>query len=268
MPKFFVCADIHSYFHIFYDELIKKGYDKDNPDHYIICCGDYFDRGPEPLATYDFFMNSPRTILIKGNHEDLMTKCLERRYWMYHDAANGTVATILAFGQRDPKDIDKFKEACSVAEMKLKYFFDRMVNYFETEKYIFVHGWIPCHEDSSNIFWNGDKEYYWNPNWREAHDWEWDNARWLNGMKMAKNRVIEPDKTIVCGHWHTSWGHCRYEHHGSEFEQDADFSPYVAEGIIAIDACTAFSGKANILVIEDNFLEGGESWLNPQNWKF
>lgn len=58
-------------------------------------------------------------------------------------------------------------------------------------------------------------------------------------------------KTIVCGHWHTSYGHSKYEHKGTEFGEDADFSPYYGPGIIAIDACTAFSGKVNCLVIED-----------------
>ena len=59
------------------------------------------------------------------------------------------------------------------------------------------------------------------------------------------------EKTIVCGHWHTSYGHSKYEHKGTEFGEDADFSPYYGPGIIAIDACTAFSGKVNCLVIED-----------------
>lgn len=56
---------------------------------------------------------------------------------------------------------------------------------------------------------------------------------------------------IVCGHWHTSYGHSKYERKGTEFGEDADFSPYYGPGIIAIDACTAFSGKVNCLVIED-----------------
>lgn len=43
----------------------------------------------------------------------------------------------------------------------------------------------------------------------------------------------------------------KYEHKGTEFGEDADFSPYYGPGIIAIDACTAFSGKSNCLVIED-----------------
>ena len=75
---------------------------------------------------------------------------------------------------------------------------------------------------------------------------------------LIRAQVIQHDgkdaffnKTIVCGHWHTSYGHSKYEHKGTEFGEDADFSPYYGPGIIAIDACTAFSGKSNCLVIED-----------------
>ena len=38
---------------------------------------------------------------------------------------------------------------------------------------------------------------------------------------------------------------------GSEWGKDADFSPFEAEGIIAIDACAASSGRVNCIVIED-----------------
>ena len=58
-------------------------------------------------------------------------------------------------------------------------------------------------------------------------------------------------KTVVCGHFHCSYGHCHYENKGSEFGEDADFSPYIAPGIIAIDACTAYSRKMNCVVIRD-----------------
>jgi len=33
---------------------------------------------------------------------------------------------------------------------------------------------------------------------------------------------------------------------------DADFSPYSAPGIIALDACTARSGIVNCIVVEDD----------------
>ena len=68
---------------------------------------------------------------------------------------------------------------------------------------------------------------------------------------MDAAQTADENKTIVCGHWHTSYGHSKYEHKGTEFGEDADFSPYYAPGIIAIDACTAFSGMVNCLVIED-----------------
>lgn len=49
---------------------------------------------------------------------------------------------------------------------------------------------------------------------------------------------------IVSGHWHCSWGH-------ATFDSNAVFTPYYSKGIIAIDACTAYSGFVNCLVLED-----------------
>ena len=68
----------------------------------------------------------------------------------------------------------------------------------------------------------------------------------------AVQTVTEAGKTIVCGHWHTSYGHSKFEGKGTEFGKDADFSPYIAPGIIALDACTARSGIVNYIVIEDS----------------
>ena len=70
-----------------------------------------------------------------------------------------------------------------------------------------------------------------------------------NGMDAAQTCMEE--KTIVCGHWHASYGHAQYEQKGSEFGEDADFSAYYGKGIIALDACTALSHKVNVIVIED-----------------
>ena len=50
-------------------------------------------------------------------------------------------------------------------------------------------------------------------------------ARWINGMDAAQ--ACTEEKTILCGHWHCSYGHATYEHKGSEFGPDADFRPYV-----------------------------------------
>ena len=74
---------------------------------------------------------------------------------------------------------------------------------------------------------------------------------WAAARTLRLMQDYAADKTILCGHWHSSYGHSRYEHKGSEFGLDADFSPYYGPGVIALDACTAFSRKINILTLED-----------------
>ena len=116
-----------------------------------------------------------------------------------------------------------------------------MKDYYETANYVFVHGWVPG-------FFN-KLGYNYFSDWRESSPQEWNAARWFNGMACI-SATLE-DKTIVCGHWHASYGHSRIEERGSEFGPDADFSPYIAPGIMAIDACTAQSGFVNCIVLED-----------------
>jgi len=87
--------------------------------------------------------------------------------------------------------------------------------------------------------------------WREAAVMEWDYARGYNGMLAWSQGIKEPNKTIVCGHWHCSWGHCNIDGKGTEFGKDADFTPFYGEGIIAIDTCTTLSRKVNCIVLED-----------------
>ena len=131
----------------------------------------------------------------------------------------------------------------------IKEIIPKTVDYFETEHYIFVHGWIPCVKQRG---WWRDI-YFPMENWREANAKMWQDARWINGMYAHSIDIKEAGKTIVCGHWHASWGHYYLEHDDDEDinEEDITDEPYYAEGIIAIDACTARSGKVNCIVLED-----------------
>ena len=126
-----------------------------------------------------------------------------------------------------------------------------MVNYFETEHYIFVHGWIPTYAEATSMWTPRNKNYSYNPDWRNAGKNDWFTARWQNGMDLAKRfGITEPGKTIVCGHYHCSWGHAK-EGRGSEWGEDACFEPYISDGIIALDACTSHSGRVNCIIVED-----------------
>jgi hypothetical protein len=84
-------------------------------------------------------------------------------------------------------------------------------------------------------------------------------ARWFNGIRKASNGVIVPGKTTICGHWHCSYGHMlksiSTDNWITEFEDDAIWEPYEAEGIIAIDRCTAHTGEVNVIVLEDELLD-------------
>ena len=67
-------------------------------------------------------------------------------------------------------------------------------------------------------------------------------------MDAAQTASVD-GKTVICGHCYAAYGHSKY---GSKAAKQADSSPYFGDGVVAIDACTAISGKINVLVVEDN----------------
>jgi len=240
--KYFVCADIHG----FYDEWIKaldeKGFDINNSTHKIIICGDIFDRGRQPKEIIDFVLShKDKFILIRGNHEDLMEEMIERNSANIADISNGTVQTIKDLCSE--WDISEFDLKKIAKETRLQEVLDLCIDYFETDKYIFVHGWIPIIE---NCF-----EY--DNDWRNARKERWEKARWQNPVLMYQYKIYEPNKTIVCGHWHCSalW-HAQNLEQYEEFGPKENFEPFIIKEMIALDACTAYTKKVNCIVIEEN----------------
>ncbi|MCM1441033.1 MAG: hypothetical protein NC131_17795, partial [Roseburia sp.] len=193
------------------------------------------------------------------NHEDLLVDFVEKLptyaetgLQYCHHYSNGTVQTVRDMTGSTITKMSMYPGAIAAGMRRLGIFktiLPAMKNYFETKNYIFVHGWIPA--IANGVGGRADNFKY-DPDWRSADSVSWYFARWYNGMLAAHQGVIEPGKTIVCGHWHTSFGHANYEGKGSEFGKDADFSPYFADGIIALDACTAHSKKVNCIVLEDD----------------
>lgn len=249
--RYYVVSDPHAFCTLLKTTLESVGFFRDKTPHKLIICGDLMDRGPETIEMQNFvldLMKKDEVILIKGNHEDLLVDFIEKDKWAWlpHHVRNGTIETALDLagcGEDAPIcNTEEFLKKVSESPF-FKYIIPKMLDYYETEKYIFVHGYIPC-------YCSDGKEYSYFSDWRNAPSKMWEQARWLNGM-LVNRSVKEYGKTVVCGHFHTSYGHSIFNEDGAEFGLDANFSPYYADGIIAIDGCTAYSGIINCVIIED-----------------
>lgn len=251
--KYFIVADVHGFYNEMIDALVSQGFNQNDPNHCFVSLGDLLDRGPDPEKCLKFVLNldPARRILIRGNHEDLMEEAIMRQSFLKHDVSNGTEATAMALTGMTNSTIAALEmRTCDLYNRYIR----ETINFYETNSYIFVHGWIPhrVYPKGFNARYYG-REFM--PEWREAPNSWWDDARWCNGMECWEQGILEPDKTIVCGHWHTSWGHCYLHHDGTEFGKTSKFTPFVDKGIIAADACTAYSGFCNCVVLDDEPLE-------------
>ncbi len=256
--KYYVTADVHGYCSALKAALTEQGFFTDPAPHKLIVCGDLYDRGTEAKALQEFILGllaKDQVILVRGNHEDLALHLLNnwhrRSYLLSHHHTNGTMDTLCQLTGIGIRELYADPENAGRAFLQDPYIqtlIPATVDYYETDRYIFTHGWIPC---SPVSIASNQMEYIPIADWRSAEKAMWDKARWINGMEAAHGGITEPGKTIVCGHWHCSFGHSRYENDGGEFDRSPNFDPYYAEGIIALDACTHFSKKVNCIVIED-----------------
>lgn len=255
MKKLFCVSDLHSFFTPFKKALDAAGFDPKNENHWLIICGDIFDRGPESNEMFSYLMQLERKVFVKGNHDILLDSLCARKFPYMHDMQNGTVTTINDLG--DLKDGYSFDECCQRTWNKLARYRELRVNYFETHKYIFVHSWIPTVKKTERHpadKWRTLTTDKYMKNWRDATDAEWEEAMWGNPFALAEQGLNKTGKTLVFGHWHCSTGWAKEEGY-SEFGPDAEWNPYFGKDIIGIDRCTAHTGECNVLVLEDDFLE-------------
>ena len=253
MVKLFVVSDIHSHLTPLKTALDNAGFNPNDESHWLVICGDCFDRGPESVELLAFLMSIERKILVKGNHDLLLEDCCDRGFPMSHDKSNGTVRTIQDFGGSTlPRD---FAKCCETTLNKLTVYREMLVNYFETENYIFVHSWIPTRyvEPTDPNKWIPLHKHEYLEDWRNANDVQWEDAMWVNPFNLANEDLNKTGKTIVFGHWHCSTGHRMLGSCGSEFENTI-WEPCYFKNTIGIDRCTAHTGEVNVLVLEDEFI--------------
>ena len=221
--RYYVVSDVHGFYTPLIQALTDVGFFDDVEPHKLIVLGDLMDRGRDAVKIQNFIleqMEKDAVILIRGNHEDLYESLVTQDCGIPYDfhLSNGTYDTALQLTGFDPVMARIRNFAFANAGKGTPFYrqiMPAMRDYFETEHYVFVHGWIPCVVERGMYCPIRD--------WRNAPSKEWKNARWYNGMDAAQ--TADEDKTIICGHWRTSYGHSKYEGKGSEFGPDADFSP-------------------------------------------
>ena len=270
MLKYFITSDVHSFYNEMMEALNKQQFDINNNDHILCIAGDAFDRGSQSKEMLQFMkFLGDRLIYVRGNHEDLLFDCVRDivsgKTIGSHHFSNGTVKTIEQLcglkenELRFPRRSDSLNHTI-YEKMKpiIEWINEKSVNYAEMGDNIFVHGWIPVIGDGVDFMGNwrnprpAPREW-----WDSGSEELWNEARWVNGMDMWKQGVKIPGKTIYCGHWHCSWGHSHIHQDRKEFpdknrkDWEKSFEPFIDDGIIAIDACTAYSGKVNCIVLSE-----------------
>lgn len=249
--KYFVSADIHSYFVEWMSALHSAGFDMNNNEHCIIVCGDLFDRGDDSAKCLEFakqLVAKNRFIYVRGNHEDLLNTCVQQMlsgHVSNHHISNGTVKTLADIMDCSIYDVlsrSYSTEQRDLAEALLKFINSNTIDYFELGETVFVHGWVPTTYDEN-------KTMIVHANWREG---DWKQARWENGMEMYNFDITVPEKTIVCGHWHTSYGWSKLANVGSEWGHDACFNTFIQPGIVALDGCVAYTCNVNVVIFDGN----------------
>ena len=224
--------------------LREAGFDRSNPTHLLVVCGDYFDRGKENRAVFVYLDGIKNKVLIRGNHEDSLERIMRTGKLSATDRYNGTDITVREFFRGDyiPEYDYLYTDPTSETYRELNGFLREGLDYFETENYIFTHGWLP-------VEWDYDGIPTLIPDWRHATALQWYNGRWTGWNKVYPHRagkIGEKGKTVVCGHRSARYG----SHFDTERAEDS-VEPFFGEGVVALDAFTVSTGRVNVLRIEN-----------------
>lgn len=289
--KYFVVSDIHSFAMQLKAALRAAGFNKRNKDHTLIVCGDVFDRGPDSLGVYNYIMSVPkkRRILIKGNHEDLFLELLKKDTPESYDFSNYTVDTFCQIARPFIVNWDcaayyfeafqysdfwyrQDEEEYGILRRRWQQVVDivkdhpitkwlqsnEWKNYYEVDKYIFVHSFIPVNNnDGLPGYYIHNRNFTEMPDWRTAaNESDWYDARWGCPWKNYARGLFETEekngKILVCGHWVVTDFR---ENLDCDFSQDTGV--YYSNHLIGLDCgCWHYRGTSsyyhptNVLVID------------------
>lgn len=245
--RYVVVGDIHGNFDALQDALKKASF---NPiTDTLISLGDNFDRGRQSVEVWNFLKSLPNKVLIRGNHEVYLYRALQSSTVSSMDVYNGTAGTIAQlcgkpFTANLFFDIPSLRYAASLGILEwIKY---DMHWCFETEHYIFTHGWLP------------ENHGRYPKDLQHVH-----RSRWLgccqgnNIAHIRRHMETYPNgykKTIVFGHWSTDL--LRRDIDGlKEYDNyqiwTGDKWIDKQHKLIGLDSTSVLTNKIDYIIIED-----------------
>lgn len=257
---YFVFSDVHGEYQALLNALKEAGYDENNPTHILISLGDNFDRGPHSKKIWQY-LRARKAICVKGNHDVMFQEFLEKgsdgEFVLFNILHNGLGATIKSFSGADMDVVsmdmlNKAKNAIN-RDSILKWL-QNLPLYYETENFIFCHAGInPMLDD-----WKATSEDY----------MLWD-------IQDSHKACFNTNKIVVIGHHHAfrvrengikagmpdiELGRVEYFAQGKRqhilgYGNTDEHRIYCSGNKIAIDGCTNYTGKVNVLVVQDADLE-------------
>lgn len=250
--KYFVFADPHGNYEALITAIAEMGYDASNPQHQLIGCGDYFGRAAQSntdcaniwkYLTSLHHTNKP--ICIRGNHESILIDAIARRQLTDIDIYNGEHNTFASFSGRYPNQVklDCYLQFDAAKAMINVGFYDWLKSlpwYFETEHYIFTHGFMP-----TMYFVRGV----------ELSDFDvedWKRASWAktpDDIRTLDRMGVKSPKTIVFGHWRAKELNEKFA--GKWAEKDGEIYVDEERKLIGLDVTTALSHKVGKIILED-----------------
>ena len=251
--KDFVVSDIHDHYDLLMDALGRNGFDMNNEKHRLIVCGDAFYSGHQPGELFVFLSElheKGRLIFIYGNHDvELLDNLKAHRFGR---PANRRCAELIVEHLTHRKGLDDGELLRECDKVGFTRFLSEIpIWYYETEGYVFTHGFIPT-----------EKKAY-RSDWRNATEKEWRTAASRGDAMLLAMRygVSEPNKIIVCGHY--SAARCYLMKDATEADWDnkiykdvsevpiEGFQPFFGGGFIAIDQSVKKTGFMNCIIIEE-----------------
>lgn len=250
--KYFVVSDTHDRYSQMIQALNNKGIDDQNMEHMLVLCGDGFYSGNEPGQMFEYLNKINKLgklIYIYGNHDyELLDNLKDNKFTR---KANRTCLAKLVeyccgeIGLTDEQLRQKSKETGFTDFLE-----SVPVHYFETDHYVFTHGFIPTNKKTY------DKD------WRRADERAWRAASRADGMLLSmKHKIKEENKTIVFGHYSAARCYLMKEATDKDWENkiykdvssvpQEGFYPFMGDTFIALDQSVAKTGFVNCIVLVD-----------------